>query len=395
MNDQREVQAAVDAAALNAAVQLYHDNLTHRGNNAPLPNTSGGQVAALASLDDHNLTSAACQSRTVNIPATSGNPRVDNKPGTVEVVVTHNQPRWFSRLWGSSDLPVTARAVARVRSFSQGNGVIILEEQDDQALYGRGGGRLVVNDGGVTVNSSGTSAAETNGENTVLAATSFDVTGDYTGSRYFKSPYPAGGATQPYAGSLPVPDPLRDLPEPNMYDYIPQTPPPNAGPGGSVITLQPGYYDQRLFYDGPRTIVLQPGIYYLEKGIGLQGQVQLVGNGVMIYNAGSGSDNINLGGQGQWSLTPPTSGTYEGISIFQSRYTADETTTSILRGNGGSGVTGTIYTPTTQTRLTGNGTQVLGSQFISRTLEMDGQGDFTIDYPSARPDSLPNIELVE
>jgi hypothetical protein len=55
------------------------------------------------------------------------NPRINGKPGTVEVVVTHLQPRWFSKLWGVSDLPVTARAVARVRSFSQGSGIILLE----------------------------------------------------------------------------------------------------------------------------------------------------------------------------------------------------------------------------------------------------------------------------
>jgi hypothetical protein len=141
--------------------------------------------------------------------------------------------------------------------------------------------------------------------------------------------------------------------------------------------------------------VLEPGVYYLEEGIGLQGQVQMTALQVMIYNAGSGAHNINLGGQGQWSLTPSTSGTYAGVSIFQSRKTLDSATTTILRGNGGSVVSGTIYTPTTQTRLTGNGNQILGSQFISRTLEMDGQGNFIIDYPSARPDELPNIELLE
>jgi hypothetical protein len=115
----------------------------------------------------------------------------------------------------------------------------------------------------------------------------------------------------------------------------------------------------------------------------------------MIFNAGSGNDNINLGGLGQWSLTPPTSGTYQGISIFQSRDTASTETTSILRGNGGSGVTGTIYAPTTKLRLTGNGTQTLGSQLICRELEMDGNGYFTIDWTAAKAPQPPVIELVE
>jgi len=182
---------------------------------------------------------------------------------------------------------------------------------------------------------------------------------------------------------------------PNPAAYPIRTAPPNTGPAGNTITLQPGRYTTRLFYDGPRTVTLQPGLYYLDRGIGLQGDVQLVGNEVSIFNAGSGTNNINLGGQGQWTLTPPTTGTYAGISLFQSRNTASEETTMILRGNGGAGVTGVIYAPTTEVRLTGNGTQTLGSQFIARTLEMEGQGHFTIDFAAAKPPEKPIIELVE
>jgi hypothetical protein len=395
MEDQRKLQAAVDAAALAAAAQLYRDNASYNLISLPPPLTTGASDAARDTLDEQGYSSASCEVRTVNIPATSSNPRLNGSPGTIEVLVTHWQPRAFSALWGSGNLRVTARAVARVRNFSQGNGILILEESDNQALYGRGGGTLQVHEGGVVVNSTGTQAAQTDGVVTVLAATSFDITGDYTGSRYFYTPHPAAGSAVPYTGTVPVPDPLRDLPEPNPLDYPLRTPPPNSGPSGSVITLQPGRYTSRLFYDGPRTIALQPGIYYLEQGIGLQGQVQLTGTEVMLFNAGSGSNNINLGGQGTWSLTPPTSGTYAGISIYQSRNTASQETTAILRGNGGSGVLGTIYTPTTKARLTGNGTQTLGSQFIARTLELDGQGNFTVNYAAQRAPQPPVLELVE
>lgn len=394
-NNRRRLQAATDAAALSAVAELYRDNANHRNNLVQPSVTTGAQSAALGSLSLHGFTSDNCQARTVTIPATSSNPRINGAPGTIEVLVTYRQARSFSRIWASGDLAVTARAVARVRNFSQGNGIILLEESDNRALYGRGGGRLLVNGGGVVVNSTGSTAAETNGNSTVLAATSFDVSGGYTGNRYFETPYPAAGSTEPYTNSVPVLDPLRDLPEPNQADYPVQTAPANDGPSGSTITLQPGRYTTRLFYDGPRTIQLMPGVYYLDRGIGLQGQVQLVGSGVMIYNAGSGSNNIDLGGQGLWSLSPPTSGAYAGVSIFQSRYTASEETTSILRGNGGAGVTGMIYMPTTKVKLTGNGTQTLGSQFIARTLELDGQGHFTVDFAAATSPQEPVLDLVE
>jgi len=396
MEVRRQLQSAVDAAALSAAVELYRSNPTHAGNSVQPSATATAQTAALDALDTHGFPSAKCQVRTVNLPATSTNPRINGKPGTVEVVVTYLQPRSFSKLWGTADLPVTARAVARVREFSQGNGVIVLEKTDSKALWATGNGMLVVNEGGVMVNSTSSAAATTSGGNSVLAGTSFDIVGGVAGSNFYLSPYPASGPAQPYTNSVPVSDPLADLPEPNPADYPVQIAPPNAGPANGTITLQPGRYTTRLSYSGPRTIALSPGIYYLEKGISLSGQAQLTGTNVMLYNTGSGSSNgIDLTGQGVWSLSPPQSGTYQGISIFQSRNTADTSTPTKLAGNGGSGVTGTIYTPTTPTTLSGNGTQVLGSQFIGRTLEMSGNGNFTINYPSEKAPQPPVIELVE
>jgi hypothetical protein len=398
MEDRRRLQAASDAAALAAAAQLYRENpdfISNNSNTSHPPNTAQAHAAALDTLNEHGFESAVCEVRTVSIPASSANPRINGMPGTIEVNVTFLQPRGFSGLWGSDALKVAARAVARVRNYSQGNGIILLEDTDDRALYGRGGGTLLVNQGGAVDNSTGSQAALTDGTGTVLAAKSFDVTGGAVGGGFYETPYPAAGLAEPYTGSVPVPDPLRDLPEPSSLEYPVQIAPPNSGPSGSTITLQPGRYTTRLFYDGPRTIALEPGIYYLEQGIGLQGQVQLTGSGVMIYNAGSGGNNINLGGQGTWTISPPTSGPYAGVGIFQSRNTADQNTTNILRGNGGAGVTGAIYCPTTEVRLTGNGTQVLGSQFIARTLEMDGNGHFTVNFAAPKAPQPPILELVE
>ena len=395
MADHRSVQSAVDAAALQAARQLYVDNALHVGNSSGLEFTQNAKIAALDSLVAHGFTVENCEVRTVNIPATSTNERIHGRPGTVEVEVSFLQSRYFSAIWGREDLVVSARSVARVKDFSQGSGVIVLEENDDQALYGRGSGTLIVNGGNISVNSTGQTAADTNGAEIVLAATGFDVAGGYEGGGYYLSPYPQSGTTTPYTNSPPVLDPLRNLPEPNPADYKVQKAPSNGGQSGDVITLQPGRYTKKLFYSGTKKIILEPGVYYLEKGISLQGQVEMQGDEVLLFNAGSGKNNIDLGGGGEWSLSPPTSGTYKDVSIFQSRNTADPSTKSVIRGNGGSGVTGVIYLPTTEALITGTGDQNLSSQFISRTLEVAGSGNFVIDYPSSRKISHPVIELVE
>lgn len=391
MEDSRRVQAGADAAALAAAAQLYTDNQNQSVISAQPTSTQGAVAAALAALDAQGFTSSACISRTVNIPATSTQSRIDGQPGTIEVIVTYRQGRAFSGLWGNSDLPVLARSVSRVRNFALGNGVILLEPLEDNALYGNGSGQLIVNEGGVVVNSSGVMAADTDGNRVVLAAKSFDITGGYDGDRFFVSPYPAGGQATPYTGTVPVPDPLGSLPEPSAADFTVQ----NAPNGNGNVTLQPGRYTQRLSFNGNTNVTLMPGTYYLDRGITLTGNASLQGSGVTLFNAGSGNNNINLAGTAQWSLSAPTSGTYQGVSIYQSRATASTSTTTVLTGNGGAGLTGTVYAPTTQILVTGDGTQTLGSQLIGRTLDVQGNGMFTIDFSGPKAPQPLVLQLVE
>ncbi|HVJ80024.1 MAG TPA: hypothetical protein VNC50_03045, partial [Planctomycetia bacterium] len=103
---------------------------------------------------------------------------------------------------------------------------------------------------------------------------------------------------------------------------------------------------------------------------------------------------IHLGGGGTITISPMASGPYQGISVFQSR-SSDPDTLFIVQGNGDSDLTGTFYMPTTRCQITGTGDQRLGSQYIARTLEVSGSGNFLIDFNAARAPSPPIIELVE
>src|SRR5688572_21531945 len=69
MDKRRQAQAAVDAAALAAAVQLYRDNpIAGLGSGVPLA-TAEAQQVALNSLAQHGFTAANCDDRTVSFPA--------------------------------------------------------------------------------------------------------------------------------------------------------------------------------------------------------------------------------------------------------------------------------------------------------------------------------------
>ena len=77
----------------------------------------------------------------------------------------------------------------------------------------------------------------------------------------------------------------------------------------------------------------------------------------LIVNAGSDYPStggtygsISLSGNGSYHLTPPTTGTYAGIVIFQAR---DNSKALTVSGNA-SGMTGTIYAPAAQLSESGN-----------------------------------------
>jgi hypothetical protein len=76
-------------------------------------------------------------------------------------------------------------------------------------------------------------------------------------------------------------------------------------------------------------------------------------------------------------MTPPTTGTYKGMTLFQERTATNDMNIS---GNGAFYVTGTFYTANSLMNVTGNGDAHIGSQYISRLLDLNGTGNLLIDY---------------
>jgi hypothetical protein len=137
-----------------------------------------------------------------------------------------------------------------------------------------------------------------------------------------------------------------------------------------VTTYYPGYYANGLSLTGNFTAVFQPGTYYMDGTFKVNGNSSssLTGSGVMIFVGPSGS--LDLGGNGSVTLSPPTSGTYQGIGIFQSR---SNSTDFKVAGNGNFSMTGTFYAPDATMQITGNG-DVEGSQLIGYQLANKGGG---------------------
>lgn len=234
--------------------------------------------------------------------------------------------------------------------------IYVLDPSAGGALTVSGNASLKI-PGSLVVDSSSSSAILASG-NAQVKASVIDVHGKVSksGNASF-SPAPVNGAAV-------VSDPLASLAEPSTSGLT------NYGAeslsGNSSKTVMPGIYSG-ITVSGNAALTLSSGTYIIEGGgFSVSGNASVAGSGVMIFNAGSKYPSsggtygsITLSGNGSYNLTPPRSGTYAGIVIFQSRDNSDALTIS---GNA-SGMTGLIYAPTAQ--IAESGTAQLNAAIIA------------------------------
>jgi Flp pilus assembly protein TadG len=373
VDKRRHVQAAADAAALAAAVDMYQT----------YPKNSGMDV--LKTAYQSALTTAAAMGFTndgansvvtVNIPPLSG-PFI-SQAGYAEVIVQWNQNRSFSKIFGSGTIPVTARAVAAGKWAPFNNGIIVLHPTAPQALYANGNGTTRVQGANIIVDSNNTQAAVTVGNSVVSdAGKTVAITGSNPG-------YSGNFQGTVLTGQQPTPDPLAYLPAPD-----PSTMTTQSNPGGTTVTLYPGRYLGGLTFAGQQSVTMQPGIYYMDGGsFSFSGQGNLSATGVMIYS----TQGISITGQGTVTWSPPTSGIYTGISYFQSR---TSTTTSLITGNGKFNITGTMYVPDALIQLQGNGDASIASQVVALLMSSGGNGTTNIVWNGPPSGRMRVMQLVE
>ena len=113
----------------------------------------------------------------------------------------------------------------------------------------------------------------------------------------------------------------------------------------------------------------------------------------MIVNAPQqNSDVIGITGTGAVNLTPPTSGLYQGISLWQTR---TSTNTLTVSGGGGGSVTGTFYAQHGTLKVSGSGGSSVGSQYISWDVTLAGNGNFGIHWSPTGVAPEKDFQLVE
>ena len=357
---QRRLQAAAEAAALSAALEI--------------PYCAGSsacgimQTAAQTAITENGLT----LSRTVlNCATASGagiSLTINNGPcalGTadpntgslqfVEVILNDPQPTIFARFAGTSLFPITARAEAA--RTSNPNCIYALDPTGANAINVTA--LATLNSACGIVDESNSASAFSCSLLATVTAPQIKVVGGV--ASLLCTVQPAARTNSP----LPSPtDPLAYLPKPAVGSCGTSLVSPYTGSPlilllAGTVTLYPGTYCGGINVLPTARVTFMPGTYVI-KGGGMSFDLgsTVTGNGVTFYNYGpSGGVTFLLVGllPGSFTLTAPVTGTYAGVLFFQD---AQDTAAATIVGSSSvnSVVQGALYFPsaTLTTALSGS-----------------------------------------
>jgi hypothetical protein len=381
----RTMQESADAAAYAGAVVLYQKGTPAEARSAATEDaarngyTTGGNVTV-----------------TTNLPPASGPHSGDVR--FVEVIITD---RVRTSLVPAQSLfnSVRVRGVGGAEPLNNQYAIMALDRgSKDRALQVRNNGEVHLTGGGILVNSTSSTAADSqlnaNGSECKLTITPSPHGIDVAGST--NDQWPVGGCAAPPTSSYSVDTGFPQQADPFAGFQKPQTagPPPMTtwnAIGGT--TVQPGIYTVPL--DGPNnsTVTLGSGIYVLKAGLNTSGQADLVSGpgGIFIFNTHSdypaayipGTSTcgpIRLTGNASATDLQPmsaaTNATYANFLIYQDPNCTNEMS---IRGNGSVTASGTIYLPTASFIMDGNNAVLNGSQLIANSVDIQN-GNITIDF---------------
>jgi len=394
--ERRQMQIAADGAAAAAALDWKYNGSVATARTA-------GENAALAD----GVTSTAYV--TIHPPPANG--PFTGDAGYAEAIVQQPTATLFMRLFRFNSITVAARAVA---GPAVNAGCIWALGSSGTGVSVSGAGSITAQNCNIYDNSNAGNAFSISGSGSV-SAKAIGVVGSYsrTGSGT-STPNP------PTTGMKPAADPL-NLTPPGIAGGTcsggPATCSPNNSGSGNM-TKGPGTYTS-ITNSGSGTLTLTPGNYVINGGVacGGAGLAALCnsGSGALILGAGTytihgnfvstGSGAVTLGagqyivtgnvaltasgtltgtnvtfyteggttisGSGSMNLTAPTTGTYNGILLYQPPGDASGISIS---GSGGATILGIVYAPSSPLSLSGSGTMDISTDLIVDSLNLGGSG---------------------
>ncbi|MFN0217876.1 MAG: TadE/TadG family type IV pilus assembly protein [Hyphomicrobium sp.] len=320
---QRQLQDAIDAAALGAAKQL---SLTNSDN---------------AGIESVVKAIAASQFNGSAPGSASGVPVISttffDKSSSVEVTATLSFAPMFGNVFGFNAPEIRSRAVARV----VGNPnicVLALDPDENGAISLEQQARVTGQNCAVYSNSSHATSIKAK-NSASLSATFICTHGGKVGGKANFSP-------EPMTDCPSFEDPLSSRPEPDVGGCI-------ANPSILPVlptTLEPGTYCGGIEIKFGANVILKPGIYVIKDGpLLVANGSRMSGDGVGFYFTGDNA-TFKFENSTHISLTAPISGPMAGLLMFESRSRPTSGTFELMSDDAPL-LLGTIYLPQGELRV--------------------------------------------
>ena len=351
----RDMQGAADQAAYSAATAV------NAGADGTL--NAKGVTAQMGYVDSQSGVTV-----TVNNPPSSGSYTTDNKAW--EVIITKPQPMWFARLFMASAPSATARAVG-IPGVPGQFCLLALDPTDSGTISVQGTPQITTPSCNVEANSTSSSAITLGGSATITASTVAMV-----GSPgYSLNGSAALNATKIVSSAPALRDPYASISIPSSSNWGTCSAWPNVS---AHTTISAGCYTGSLSVGNNKTVTLNPGTYYIDRGSISTNQGTINGTGVTIVltsSTGSNWSYISIGANASVNLTAQTSGTFSGLVIY-----ADPripTLTQMSFGGGSTQIyTGDLYFPTIWVSFGGNSSVETCSRLIAYKISLGGTSTF-------------------
>lgn len=350
--ERRHLQAAADAAALAAALQISSCGSTS--------NCAVMQGAAKQALVENGYSLSSITVRTQcgtpaatgitlilnNGPCALGSTSNDPNYGNTqyaESVLVESQNTIFARLFGVASMKISSRSEAGGGSSPNCLYLSTLNTSSSAgtALLMNGSASLTSACG--LVNDSGSSTALMANSGATLTAPTINIHGGMLDN----------GAT--INGSTSNSPPNLTLNAAVQTDPLSSLSPPSSGSctynnylaNSGSVTLNPGTYCGGMTFNSGVTVTFNPGTYVVSGSVIMNGGVNATGNGVTFYFS---SGSLTMNGSSHASLVAPTTGTYAGVLFYQN---PANTSSMILNGDTTSKFQGALYIPAAGLTLNG------------------------------------------
>jgi Putative Flp pilus-assembly TadE/G-like len=373
-----QMQIAADAAATAAAVEYLHNVQADGSYDQAAAITAGTNAAAANNLNDGNTMTA-----TVNINTNANSPAshkgCSGSTCFFEAVVSKPNPTIFYRaffaLWRGGDggaFTVAARAVAGTPGNA--TGCMFLTNSSGSVFQANGNYQINATGCGLYVNSTSSSAMTGNGAKGRVSVASVSAVGSTSG---YTANFPS--STVLSGGVIPQTIPFNNI--------VPPTPTGCVAPSGGKLTgtASPGCYSGNVNIG---TVTLSAGTYIFTGDVTINGAV--TGHNVA-FDITTGSFSVKPGNS-TMDLTAPTSGIFNGVSIYMP--SGNNSTISLQAGSATGSLSGFIVAPAaTFTMQDHGGSMTIGGLIVNNIDNGPAVLNLSGYNPSTSP--LKVVTLVE